>query len=144
MQNPPTLERILYIDDEPMLQMLVGLSLQKARGWSVHACLTGGQAVASALEKAPQLILLDVMLPDIDGTEVFAALRREPQLGAVPIVFLSGRCDQANQERFTRLGGCGVIGKPINPLSLPGQIEAIWNNWHENPAIHAPCEAPSG
>ncbi|QCN97399.1 response regulator (plasmid) [Azospirillum argentinense] len=134
MPSPPILDRILYIDDEPMLQRLVGLSLKKTKGWTVSACLNGGQAVSAALERTPQLILLDMMLPDMDGTEVFSALRAVPELAVIPVAFLSGRCDQADRENYMRLGACGVIGKPINPMSLPGQIDAIWTGWHEENA----------
>ena len=143
MPNPPVLDRILYVDDEPLLQRLVALSLKAVRGWTVDACPTGGAAVAAALETAPHLILLDRMLPDMDGTEVLAALRSEPRLAAIPVAFFSGRCDPADRDHYTRLGACGVIGKPFNPMSLPGHIEAIWSGWHARNEIHSPAHIPA-
>lgn len=118
--------RILYVEDEMMLQKLVSLSLTRGRGWLVHCCSVADQALNMAREVTPDLIMLDVVMPEMSGEEVFAVLRADPVARDIPVIFLSARSSAEDVDRYMALGAIGVIAKPINPMSLADRIEKIW------------------
>jgi two-component system OmpR family response regulator len=121
------LSRIMYVDDEPDIRTIVDLVLHTLEGFSVTLCGSGAEALERAPEILPQLVLLDVMMPGMDGPETLRALRALPATSAVPVVFVTAKVQPAEVARFRSLGAADVIAKPFDPLALAGQVRAIWS-----------------
>jgi CheY-like chemotaxis protein len=115
-------KRILYIEDEPDLQWLVKRILESAGGFEVRACSSGAEGLRCLGEFAPDLVLLDVMMPGMDGFGVLRALRARPECAALPVVFLTARSQECDEYLLS--GVRGVIGKPFEPASLVQQVRA--------------------
>jgi DNA-binding response OmpR family regulator len=120
------LERIMYVDDEADIRVLVELALQRVGGFAVTLCASGREALELAPRVLPQLVLLDVMMPDMDGPDTLRAMRSLPALSTVPIVFMTAKIQPAEIARFREIGAAEVIPKPFDPLSLAAEVRAIW------------------
>ena len=116
--------KVLLIDDEPDLRRLAEVSLSAVGGWKVTCCASGAEGVQAALREPPDLILLDVQMPGLDGPQTLAALRQEPALAAVPVLFLTATSAAGEVASLRALGARGVVHKPFNPFTLPGQVLA--------------------
>jgi CheY-like chemotaxis protein len=116
--------RVLLIDDEPDLRRLAEVSLGAVGGWKVTSCGSGAEGVQAALREVPDLVLLDVQMPGLDGPQTLAALRREPALAEVAVVFLTATRGEEDLARLRALGARGVVHKPFDPFTLPGQVLA--------------------
>jgi two-component system, OmpR family, response regulator len=116
------LKRILYIADETDLQWLVKHILETVGGFEVLVCGSGAEGLAQIEDFAPDLVLLDVMMPEMDGFSVLRALRAIPNRLAVPVVFLTARTPEGGE--YLELGARGVIAKPFDPNSLVDQVRA--------------------
>jgi CheY-like chemotaxis protein len=110
--------RILHVDDEPDIREVVDMSLGLNPEFEVRACSSGEEALAAAVEWAPILILLDVMMPGMDGPTTLAQLRKNPETSGVPVVFMTARAQTREVEHFISLGAQGVISKPFDPMTL--------------------------
>jgi two-component system, OmpR family, response regulator len=115
-------KRILYIEDETDLQWLVKYILESAGGFEVLLCDTGAEALRRIGEFAPDLVLLDVMMPEMDGFSVLRALRAQPESAALPVVFLTARSEAEGE--YLHSGACGVIAKPFEPDRLVELVRA--------------------
>jgi CheY-like chemotaxis protein len=120
------LERIMYVDDEPDIRTIVELVLHTLEGFTLTLCGSGSEALRRAPEVLPQLILLDVMMPGMDGPETLRALRALPATAAVPVVFVTAKIQPAEVARFRELGAVEVIAKPFDPMALAGQVRDVW------------------
>lgn len=109
-------KRILYIEDESDLQWLVKYILESLGNFEVMVCSSGAEGLRRMDDFAPDLVLLDVMMPEMDGFSVLRALRARPESVAVPVVFLTARTQEA--DKYLALGADGVIGKPFEPGHL--------------------------
>lgn len=116
---------ILLIDDEPDIRTIGTLSLERVGGFAVHAAESGAVGIDLARRVAPELILLDVMMPGLDGPATLARLRADPGLAAIPVVFMTAKVQPDEVERYMALGVAGVIPKPFDPMTLPEQIRRI-------------------
>jgi CheY-like chemotaxis protein len=116
--------RILYVDDEPDIREVVDISLGLNPSFEVRACASGAEAVVAAAEWLPFLILLDVMMPGMDGPATLAQLRRNPQTSTIPVVFMTARAQTREVEHFIALGAQGVISKPFDPMTLAFQVQS--------------------
>jgi len=125
------LRRILCVEDEPDIQTVARLALETLGGFEVVICGTGPEAVERAPRFEPDLILLDVMLPEMDGPQTLAALRRLPELRAVPVVFMTAKVQPGEVRRYLELGVVDVIAKPFDPMVLPQRVRAIWERVHD-------------
>jgi CheY-like chemotaxis protein/HPt (histidine-containing phosphotransfer) domain-containing protein len=123
--------RVLHVDDEPDIREIVELSLGLDHDLSVHSCASGGEALRAASDWPPDLILLDVMMPGMDGPATLARLRGAPQTADIPVVFMTARAQTRELEHFRSLGAAGVIAKPFDPLTLAGIVR------HYAPAAEA-------
>jgi CheY-like chemotaxis protein len=117
--------QILLVDDDPFVRDVAVTALSAVRGVRVEACAGGAQALAALEDFTPDLVVLDLMMPGMDGcatwTAIWAAMRKRG--GPVPrLVFLTGRDDQASREDFTALGASGLIVKPFNPRTLAAEV----------------------
>jgi len=117
--------RILYVDDEPDIRTVAVMSLQLHPGFEVAECPSGALALQMAHDWQPDVVLLDVMMPEMDGAMTRAALRDDPATTAIPVVFVTARTQPAELERLRALGVTGIIAKPFDPMVLASQVTAI-------------------
>jgi len=123
----PELKTILYVDDEPDIRAVVELSLGLVAGFQVTVCASGAEALGRAAELRPQLIMLDVMMPEMDGPATLAALRAQPATADIPVVFLTAKVQPGEVERLKEAGAVDVIAKPFDPMRLGDQVRAVWS-----------------
>jgi CheY-like chemotaxis protein len=116
--------RILYVDDEPDMQDIVSLSLEREPSFDIRSCGSGRDALQIVADWLPDLILLDVMMPDMDGPTTLVRLRETAALRGVPVVFVTARSHAAEVARLMALGAAGVIAKPFSPLKLAATVKA--------------------
>ena len=114
--------RILIIDDEEDNREVAALSLETVAGWEVVQASSGAQGVARAIEHKPDAILLDVMMPGMDGPTTFRELRKNPATAHIPVLLLTAKVQSTDQRRFADLGVEAVLFKPFDPLTLSTQI----------------------
>ena len=116
---------VLIIDDEEDIRAVAAMSLETVAGWKVAVASSGAQGVARAEKLRPEAILLDVMMPGMDGPATFAALRKNPRTAAIPVVLLTAKTQSSERQQLAKLGVNGVLTKPFDPLTLAGEIAAI-------------------
>ncbi|MEQ9258843.1 MAG: response regulator [Roseovarius sp.] len=119
------LKRILYVEDDPAILELIGLALITVGGLEAKGCASGEEAVSAAPGFAPQLVLLDVMMPGMDGPMTLQELRKIDGLEAIPFVFLTAKFNTAETERLREMGAADVLAKPFDPMSLAQTLKTI-------------------
>ncbi len=117
--------RILLIEDDPDIQRMVQLSLKFQGGHEVMVASGGQEGIAKAEQERPDLILLDVMMPEMDGYETCRRLKANPATASIPIVFLSARAQQSEIQKGRDLGAIGYLVKPFDPMTLSSQLEEM-------------------
>ena len=122
--------RILYVDDEPDIRQIAKMALELESGFEVEACASGEEALARLAQARPDLVMLDVMMPMMDGPTTLAALRRIAGCEHMPVVFITAKVQRQEIERFRKLGATDVIAKPFDPMTLARQVKAIWERRH--------------
>jgi CheY-like chemotaxis protein len=123
-----SLSRILHVEDEDDIRMIVGITLKSIGGFTVEQCASGHEAVTKAPDFSPDLILLDVMMPAMDGPATLKALREIPALARTPVVFMTAKVQPQEVDGLKSLGAIDVISKPFDPMTLSDQIKSIWRN----------------
>jgi CheY-like chemotaxis protein len=123
------LRKILIIDDEDDIREVAALSLESVAGWDIVTANSGAQGIARAAEHRPDAILLDVMMPGMDGPTTFRELRKNPATSAIPVLLLTAKVQATDQKRFADLGVSAVLTKPFDPMTLSKQIAGVlgWN-----------------
>ena len=116
---------LLLIDDEDDIREVASLSLEMTEGWTVTTANSGAAGIILAGTCAPDAILLDVMMPDMDGPSTFRALRLHESTKGIPVVFLTAKVQAADHHRFMDLGVQGIIAKPFDPMTLGAQITEL-------------------
>ena len=116
-----SLPRILYIDDEPDIREIAVMSLEMDASLEVQSCPGGEAALQLIPNWQPDLILLDVMMPDMDGPTTLARIRALPNGSRIPVVFITARAQPDDVSSLMALGAAGVIAKPFDPIDLPNQ-----------------------
>jgi CheY-like chemotaxis protein len=114
--------RIMHVDDEPDIREVVQLSLELDSELTVRSCASGLEALALIRDWVPDLVLLDVMMPNMDGPTTLANLRREPTMASVPVVFMTARVQSRELDHFRSLGAAGVLAKPFDPGTLAESV----------------------
>lgn len=114
--------RILVVDDEDDIREVAAIALEMEGGWEVIAAGSGAEGIRRAAAEQPDAILLDVMMPDMDGPATFRALRENPATAAIPVILLTAKVQAADRRRFEELGVSGVLPKPFDPLRLSHQV----------------------
>ena len=122
--------RIVYVEDEPDIQAVARIALEAVGGFSVLICSSGIEALEKAEAFKPDLLLLDVMMPGMDGPSVLAALRNKPALQQVPAMFMTAKVQPAEVVHFKSLGAADVIAKPFDPMTLANQLREAWARAH--------------
>ena len=116
--------KVLIVDDDREVRTLGLLSLRRAPGWMALAAADGPSALEIAERECPQVILLDVQMPGMDGLKTLAALQKKASTSAIPVVFLTAQADDRDIAGYRQLGARGVIRKPFPPLDLPDLVLA--------------------
>lgn len=116
---------VLIVDDEPDIREVAQVSLEMMGGWQVLTSDSGQDGLAKAKSMQPDAILLDVMLPDMDGPTTFQNLRADPSTARIPVIFLTAKIQPSDRARFTNLGVTAVIAKPFDPLTLAHQVAEV-------------------
>ena len=124
------LKRILYAEDEIHIQTVAKLALERIGGFDVKACSSGQEALACAEVFVPDLILLDVMMPGLDGPSTLQQLRQMPQFFGTPVVFMTAKVQHDEVEHYKSLGVVEVIAKPFNSVKLSNQLRAVWERFY--------------
>jgi len=119
-----TAYRILHVDDEPDIREIVDMSLGLNAEFEVRACACGADAIAMAAEWSPFLILLDVMMPGMDGPTTLKHLRADPRTADIPVLFMTARAQEREVNQLIALGAHGVISKPFDPMTLAFSVRS--------------------
>lgn len=124
------LQRILYVEDEPDIQAVARLALENIGGFTVEICSSGQEALDKIAAFNPDLILLDVMMPGMDGPTTLKALRGNEFGSDTPVVFMTAKVQPQEIAYYKELGAVDVIPKPFDPIQLAPQVQAIWETCH--------------
>ena len=122
------LKRILHADDEPDIREIVKMSLELFGDYSIKSCASGKELLKEVKTFNPQLILLDVMMPEMDGRMVFEELKKDNQTANIPVVFMTAKVQSHEIDSYLKLGGAGVVIKPFVPETLSEQLVRIWES----------------
>jgi CheY-like chemotaxis protein len=120
------LSRILMVEDEPDIQAVAQIALETVGGFQVEMCSSGKEALDRVLGCAPDLILMDVMMPGLDGPSTLQTLRADPATAGFPVIFMTAKVQSHEIARFIDLGALGVIAKPFDPMTLASTIRSLW------------------
>lgn len=118
------MKKILVVDDEDHIREIAATSLEVIGGWQVITARGGSEALSRAERERPDAILLDVMMPDMDGPSVFKALRANEVTRTIPVILLTAKVQPNERARFTDLGVDGVLAKPFDPMTLHQEVAA--------------------
>lgn len=132
--SQPELKRILYVEDEPDIQAVAKIALEAVGGFELNVFSSGIEAVKNAVAFAPQLLLLDVMMPGMDGPTTLAELRKLPELAQTPVIFMTAKVQPQEVAHFKSLGAIEVIAKPFDPMTLAQSVRNAWNR-HVNGGV---------
>lgn len=121
----PKISSILLVDDEPDIRTIAEMSLSHVGGWRTILASSGQEALVLAAAQRPDVILLDVMMPEMDGVATFRALAARPETRDIPVIFMTAKVQSHERERYVGFGAAGVIAKPFDPMRLPLEIEGI-------------------
>lgn len=119
------LGKVLLIDDEADIQVIVKMALEFTDGCRVLVAGSAADGIRLAMDEAPDVILLDAMMPKLDGYEACRQLKKDPKTQRIPIIFLTARAQQAEMERGMGLGAAGYLTKPFDPMRLAAEIRDI-------------------
>jgi two-component system, OmpR family, response regulator len=126
----PELKRILHVEDDPSIQAVARVALEAVGGFQVLSCSSGQEALDKVLGFAPDFILLDVMMPGMDGPQTLEKLSQLVDIGRIPLAFMTAKVQPSEIEHYRSLGARDVIIKPFDPMQLAAQIRAIWSQAH--------------
>lgn len=124
---------ILLVDDEDDIREVAALSLETVGGWRTSSAGDGGSAIAMARAERPDAILLDVMMPGLDGPATVERLQDDPLTRDIPVILLTAKAQEADRRRFAKLGVAGTLTKPFDPMTLTDQVAAILAREEETP-----------
>ena len=129
--SPPALRNVLYVDDDADIREIVQMSLSLDNELSVDVC-DGGECAFTQMRAArPDLVMLDVMMPGMDGPSILARMRADAALKHIPVIFMTAKASPSEVARFRDLSAIGVIAKPFDPMALGSQVKALWKSHHE-------------
>ena len=120
-----TAKRVLVIDDEDDIREVAKVSLEMVGGWEALTASSGSEGLEKARAEQPDAILLDVMMPDMDGPATFHRLQDDAALRHIPVILLTAKVQANDRRQFAELGVRGVIAKPFDPLSLPREVSEV-------------------
>jgi DNA-binding response OmpR family regulator len=125
MSNIDAIKNVLLVDDDTNITFLTKVALEGLTDWKVESAVSGAEAIEKAGRTRPDLILLDVMMPGMDGRMTYARLRENRALCATHIIFLTAKAESTEIDDFRKLGADGVIIKPFDPITLVEEIDLL-------------------
>ena len=120
------LERICYVEDDEDIQRIVRMSLERVGKMKVEIVTDPHAALAAIRAFKPDLVMLDWMMPGMDGPTIFREMKKLPDMADLPVVFITAKAAQRDLDELKTLGAAGTISKPFSPKDLPEQLRAIW------------------
>jgi len=135
--NATALRSVLYVDDEPDIRTIVQIALGLASDLTVHTGDSGIHALELARALSPDVVLLDVMMPGLDGPATLSRMRSDPVLAHIPVIFITAKAMPKEVAQFRKMGAVGVIAKPFDPMQLRKQLLCLWE---DRPAEAPPAE----
>lgn len=121
-----TLKKILYVEDDQDIAEITTMTLECLANFEVKHVPSGREVLNTFFDYKPQLILMDVMMPEMDGIETFKELQKNPQTKNTPVIFITAKAQVHEQQAYRQMGVAGVIVKPFDPNTLCTTIESIW------------------
>jgi two-component system OmpR family response regulator len=120
------LNRICYVEDDEDIQRIVRMSLERIGKMTVEVVSDPMVALGKISSFKPDLVMLDWMMPGMDGPTLFRKMKEQPETSALPVVFITAKATQRDMDELLALGAAGTISKPFSPRDLPEQLRAIW------------------
>lgn len=120
-----TIERVLLVDDDPRIRKIAQISLEGVGKWKVTLVSSGFEAIDAAVKEHPDVILLDVMMPEMDGPTTLAKIREIAEIASIPVIFFTAKVQKQELDSYLALGAAGIISKPFDPMKLPTEIQEI-------------------
>ena len=124
------MKTVLLVDDEDDIREVAQMSLEVTAGWNIEGANCGNDGIERAIELKPDAILLDVMMPDMDGPTTFKKMKEIPELVGIPVILMTAKVQASDMEYFSEIGVSGVIPKPFDPMSLADRVRDILK-WDE-------------
>ncbi|MFO1391869.1 MAG: response regulator [Agitococcus sp.] len=121
--------KVLYVDDETDIRTIVEFALEDEEGLTIKLCASGAEALTTVEDYQPDIILLDVMMPSMDGPTTLQHLRQKPSFAHTPVVFVTAKVQPNEVAHFKKLGAVAVIAKPFDPMTLAQQVWTIWREY---------------
>ncbi len=121
------LNRICYVEDDEDIQRIVRMSLERVGKMTVEVVGDPTLAIEAITAFRPDLVMLDWMMPKMDGPTLFRQMKQRPETSALPVVFITAKASSRELDELLALGAAGAISKPFNPKDLPDQLRAIWS-----------------
>lgn len=122
----------MLVEDEEDIRTIAQFSLEKIGKFTVLCCASGTESIQSVIQFSPDLILLDMMMPEMDGIMTLKALKMLPSIEKIPIVFMTAKVQKSEIEQYKSLGAVDVIAKPFDPIELPKTLNMIWINYRDD------------
>ena len=120
------LEKICYVEDDEDIQRIVRMSLERVGKMKVEIVTDPRAAIAAMSAFGPDLVMLDWMMPGMDGPTLYREMKKRPEVAHLPVVFITAKAAQRDLDELRALGAAGTISKPFSPKDLPEQLRAIW------------------
>jgi CheY-like chemotaxis protein len=121
------LQRICYVEDDEDIQRIVRMSLERVGKMTVDVVSDSTTAIGRMASFKPDLVMLDWMMPGLDGPSLFRLMKQDPEASKLPVVFITAKATQRDMDELIALGAAGTISKPFSPKDLPDQLRAIWS-----------------
>ncbi len=122
------LNKICYVEDDEDIQRIVRMSLERIGGFTVRIVGDPMQAIDAISDFQPDLVMLDWMMPGMDGPTLFKKMKEDDKTSKFPVVFITAKASQRELDELRALGAVGAISKPFAPRDLPGQLKELWNS----------------
>ncbi|MBA3857782.1 MAG: hypothetical protein C0507_12815 [Cyanobacteria bacterium PR.3.49] len=125
MTTAMEIKQVLLVDDDLNIRTLAQMGLEGLTDWKVELASSGAEALSKAAEIKPDLIILDVMMPGMDGPTTLGELKKVESLNDIPVIFMTAKAQTHEVELYQKMGAKGIITKPFDPMSLPDDIQGI-------------------
>lgn len=129
------IQRILHVEDDSSIRLVASVALEKVGGFKVLSCESGQVALEIVAEFDPQVLLLDVMMPQMDGPTTLKQLREKIDVSKRLVLFMTAKVQQKELEEYIGIGAFGVIIKPFDPMTLAKQVQQHWDNFQKSLSI---------
>lgn len=124
--------RIMHVEDDPDIQAVAKLALESLGGYKIETCDNGHDAIERVKIDPPQLILLDIMMPGIDGLSTLHAIRSLPGGTEIPVIFVTAKVQKHEIEEYKSWGAAGVVCKPFDAMTLASTVQSLWEEWKKS------------